>query len=288
MSENLPPELASLPPPQVINEIDFEARLVDFKAILQTAFDDAGIAYNVSALETDPAIILVEVAAYQDILIRQRVNEAIRANLLPFAKGADLDILSQFYDVTRLFQESDALLRKRVVLAIQGRSTGGTVERYKSIALAADARVADVAVYTIDKNPTVHVAIFASDNNGIADAPLLAAVDGSIQAPDKRMVNDIIVVASAAQFSIDVSANITLLPQADALLIADLQSNLQNAWANELGLGRDVTRSWLIAQLQCVGVQKVELSAPLSDVEIPFNQAATLGSVVLEIAGRAY
>lgn len=285
---NLPPELASLPPPQVIDEISYETILASQIAILVSKMAAANVDYDVDALETDPAIIQMEVAAHADMLLRQRTNEAIRSNLLPFASNADLDILAQFYDVSRLDGESDAQLRRRVVLAIQGRSPGGTEARYKFITLSADARVADVAIYTIDKDPTIHAAVFAADNGGIADAALLSAVNAALQTSDVRMVNDIIVVASAAQVSIDVAAKLWLLPQTDAAILSDLEAQLRASWASTLGLGRDVTHSWLSAQLQQSGVQRVELTAPLSDVKMPFNQAAALGDIALEIAGRDF
>lgn len=288
MSETLPSELANLPPPIVINEVDFEVRLTAFKTTLQAGFDAAGITYDVWALETDPAVIMMEVSGFQDIELRQSINEGVRTNLLPFAIGNDLDILAFWYDVSRLSGESDADLRNRIVLAIQGRSTGGTEARYKFIGMSADPRVDDIAVYTIGRDPTIQVAVFAKDNAGIADSALLSAVDTALQAPDVRMVNDIIVVASAAQTTIDVTARFWLLPQADAALIGDLETKLADAWAAELALGRDVTTTWLIAQLQDKGVHRVELVSPADDVSIPFNQAPALGILTLELIGRDF
>lgn len=284
----IPAELASLPPPSIIEPISYEVRLGELRAKLVQIFADAGIDYDVENLETDPAQILQQVSAYQDILLRQRVNEAIKSWFLAYATGGDLDVLAQWYDVARLPGEADDALRRRIVLAIQGRSTGGTEARYRSIALAADVRVSDAAVYTVGRDPTIRVAVFAADNNGVADAALLAKVDAALQAPAVRMVNDTIVVASAAQSVIAVSANVWLLPQAAESTLALMQSNLAAAWARDMLLGRDLTRSWLLAQLQVDGVQRVELVTPAGDVAMPFNQAAALGAVTLVKMGRAY
>lgn len=282
------PELANLPPPSLIDAISYEARLAELRARLVQIFIAAGIDYDVENLETDPAQILQQVSAYQDLLLRQRINEAIRSWFLAYATGGDLDVLAQWYDVARMIGEGDEALRRRVVLAIQGRSTGGTEARYRSIALGADVRVADAAVYTIGRDPTINVAVFATDNNGVANAALLEKVDAALQAPAARMVNDTIVVASAAQQVIAVAANVWLLPQAPESVLAEMQSNLTTAWARDMLLGRDLTRSWLLAQLQVDGVQRVELTGPTNDVVMPFNQAAALGAITLVKMGRAY
>ncbi|WDQ98188.1 baseplate J/gp47 family protein [Devosia sp. J2-20] len=284
----LPPELANLPAPSLVETISYEARLAVLRTRLVEIFTAAGIDYDVQDLETDPAQILLQVSAYQDVLLRQRVNEAIKSWFLAYATGGDLDALAQFYDVVRLASETDDALRRRVVLAIQGRSTGGTKARYRSIALAADVRVADVAVYTVGRDPTINVAVFSTSASGVADAGLVAKVDAALQAPDARMVNDKIVVASAAQQAIAISANIWLLPQAPESTLAAVEAYLRAAWSRDMLLGRDLTRSWLIAQLQRDGVHRVELVAPAADIAIPFNQAGALGAVSLVLQGREY
>lgn len=284
----LPAELANLPLPEVIEQISYEDRYRAFRTQLAAIFAAAGIDYDVDDLETDPAQILLQTSSYSDLLLRQRINEAIRANLLAFANGSDLDHLAQFYDVARLSGEADSALRVRVVLAIRGRSTGGTEPRYRSVALGADARVADAAVYTVGRDPTVHVAIFSTDNAGVADAELIAKVDAALQAPAVRMVNDRIVVAPASRVAMPVTANVWLLPETSAAIVDQMKVKLAAAWAAQMGLGRDVTRSWLIANLMIDGVQKVEILAPAADTVVPFNQAAALGAITLNTIGRAY
>ena len=284
----LPAELANLPLPVIIEQISYEARYAAFRTQLVALFAAAGIDYDVEDLETDPAQILLQTASYSDLMLRQRINEAIRANLLAFANGSDLDHLAQFYDVERLTGEADPALRVRVVLAIRGRSTGGTEPRYRSAALGADPRVADAAVYTVGRDPTVHVAVFSTDNAGVADAELLAKVDAALQAPAVRMVNDRIVVAAASRVAMPVTANVWLLPETSAAIVEQMKAKLTAAWTAQMGLGRDVTRSWLIANLMIDGVQKVEILAPIADAVVPFNQAAALGLITLNTIGRAY
>ncbi|WEK04564.1 MAG: baseplate J/gp47 family protein [Candidatus Devosia phytovorans] len=285
---SLPPELTNLPAPTLVEEISFDALYASRKARLVGIFAAAGIPYDVQDLETDPTQISLQEASFNETLQRQRINEAVRSYFLPFSGGTDLDALAGFYDVVRLVGEDDHRLMLRVVVAIQGRSTGGTVPRYKSIALAADIRVADAAVYTVGRDPTIHVAVFSTASGGVADAALLAKVNAALQAAPIRMVNDTIVVASAAQETIPVTARIWLLPQAPQSAIAAIEANLRTAWARDMLLGRDLTESWLKAQLQRDGVHSVELVTPAANIEIPFNRAAALGAVTLTLEGRSY
>ena len=283
----IPAELASLPAPDIIEAVDYEARLAAFLETLQAQFDAAGLAYDVAALESDPAVILMEVASFQDINLRQRINEAVKANLLAFAEKGDLDHLAAWYDVTRLYSESDTALRARVVLAIKGRSTGGTAPRYKYVALSADVSVADAVVYTVDRDPTVRVAIFVQ-GGGVASDALIAKVDAALQNDAVRMVNDVILVESAVEQVIDVTANIWLKPSASSSLIAEIETGLAAAWAKEVTLGHDITLSWLSAKLHVAGVHKVEIVTPEEDVVVPFNRAPALGVLTLTEAGRGF
>lgn len=284
----LPAELASLPEPSVVDQPNFEARLELFREKLLEAFDAVGFDYDVEDLETDPAQILLQVSAFQDTLLRQRINEAVRSTLLPYAAGPDLDILAQFYDVTRQLGETDDRLRVRVVLAIRGRSTGGTEARYRSIAMGASIRVADVAVYTVGRDPTVRVAVFSTDNAGVADEALVATVDAALQDPAVRMVNDRIVVTPAARQVVNIVADAWVLPQASISVALAMENSLREAWGRQILLGRNVTRSWLVSKLMLDTVHRVEIVQPATDVILPFDQAAALGSVNITLRGRDY
>jgi phage-related baseplate assembly protein len=284
----LPEALAGLPLPGVIQEIDYEARLQLFVDKLVALFDAVGIAYDVQGLEVDPAKILLEAATYADVLLRQRINEAVRANLLAFAYGSDLDHLAAFYDVVRLYQESDERLRDRVILAIQGRSTGGTAPRYKYVAMTSDVRVSDAAVYTVGRDPTIRVAVFSTEPDGVASSALLTVVDAALQDAEVRMVNDRIVVSGAVKHVVNIVANVWLLPGAAPSVATGLEATLRAEWDKVDTLGFDLARSWLTAKLMQQGVQRVEIVAPATDISVPFNEAASLGTITITNMGRGF
>ncbi|WP_029074413.1 baseplate J/gp47 family protein [Kaistia adipata] len=279
-------DLAAFPPPEAIATLDFEALLAAVMADAQARFDAAGIAYDVGSLETDPVKIVAEAAAYRELLLRARINDAVRANLLAFARGADLDHLAAFYDAARLPDEGDDRFRLRTQLIIQGRSTGGTEPRYRAVALGASLRVADAAVYRDGTSPRIQIAVIAADNNGVADAGLLALVAAAVNAPAVRMVNDTIQVIAAVTDTIDVAARIWLLPDASASLVEALVPALRTDWANEGGLGFDLTREWLLSRLMKSGVQRVEIVTPAANVIVPPGRAVALGAIDLALMGR--
>lgn len=91
-------DLSKLPAPKIVEELSFEEIL----AAMRADFEGRCPGWTAAALESDPANKILEVAAYRELLLRQRINEAARACMLAFASGSDLDHLSAFYAVSRL------------------------------------------------------------------------------------------------------------------------------------------------------------------------------------------
>lgn len=284
----LPDELAALPPPELIEELNYETRLALFVTRLVTLMAAADIEYDVDQLEFDPAKILLEVATYVDQNLRQRINEALRSNLLPYAYGADLDLLGNFYDTPRLANETDDTYRRRIVVSIRGRSTGGTEPRYRAVALAADPRVADASVYKIGKSPIVHVAVFSRDAGGVADQALLNAVSAALNAPAVRMVSDEINVHPAIRQTINVVVDAWLLPEASDTLIATMETALRTAWTRDGVMGRDLTPSYIGARMMLDGVQDVRVTTPAVAAVAAFNEVIAIGTVTINNRGRAF
>ncbi|CDZ43098.1 Baseplate assembly protein J [Neorhizobium galegae bv. officinalis] len=289
-------DLTTLSAPTVIEELDNEQIIARQKALFAQLWEVVRVAnplldlppYDVAMLETDPIVIGNEGESYRETLLRARINEAARANLLAFARKGDLDHLAAFYDVLRMLGEEDDRLVARVILAIQGRSTGGTEPRYKFIAMSADLRVQDAIVYTVGRSPLIHVAVFSTAPDGVAPSDLLAIVNAALQNPDVRMVNDTIEVASAVQQVVNLAADIWLLPDADVATVSRAETNLRTTWAAARALGRDLTVSWWTAQLMIPGVHRVAATSPVGDAIAPPASAISIGTVILTNRGRAF
>lgn len=279
-------DLSTYPAPDAIEALAYEAILAEIMADTQSRFDVASIDYDVGGLETDPVKVVDEAVAYRDLILRARVNDAVRSNLLAFATGADLDHLAAFYDASRIPGEDDERFRLRTLLIIQGRSTGGTAPRYRAVALGADLRVADAAVYRVGTSPLIEIAVTATDNDGAADPGLLALVNAAVQNEAVRMVTDTISVVAAVKTVVNVSANIWLLPEASASLLTTIGAAVKADWAVEGGLGFDLTKEWLAARLMRAGVYKVEVLTPDATIVVPPSEALALGTFTLTLAGR--
>jgi phage-related baseplate assembly protein len=281
----LPYDLTVIPPPVVIQPVDFEVKLAALKADLGTRFPAVA---PLLELEGAPVVMLLEAFAFFIMQNEARINDAARANLLAFANAGDLDQLAVFYDVLRMDGEDDERLRKRVVLAIQGRSTGGPAARYRFVAMSANVRASDVAVYRDGLDPTVHVRVYAADNGGIADEDLLEDIRTALNSPEVRLVNDTIEVASAVFLVVNVVANVILLPETPVSVLASMEAALREAWAAETGLGFDFVRNWGEARMMIPGVYTVEIVTPAADVVAPYERALSIGTVTLNYQGRGY
>jgi len=133
--------LSSLPDPQIVEALSFQTIFNELRADFSTRFPQFS-----ALVESDPAIKLLEVAAYRETILRARVNDAFKATLLAFAAGSDLDNLAAFYGLTRIEQETDAELKDRTINRIQGSSTAGGAAWYRYQALTANSGVRDARV----------------------------------------------------------------------------------------------------------------------------------------------
>lgn len=146
-------DLSRLPAPQLVPRLSFEecrdAMIADFRARVPD-FD--------AILASDPAIKVLEAAAYREMLLRAAINDVGRATMLAFAADADLDQLGAFYGLSRLIVvpatehspallESDIEFRARLQLAPEllagpGLTAGG----YRVAVLTMAPTLKDVAV----------------------------------------------------------------------------------------------------------------------------------------------
>jgi len=223
-------DLSLLPVPDVVETLDYEVILAAMKADLAARAPDLAA---VLALESEPLVKLLEVCAYREVLIRARVNDAAQAVTLARATGTDLDNLAALFGVARLVispgnpsavppvaptLESDADLRRRAQLALEGFSTAGPEGAYVFHALSADADVLDVSA-TSPSAGDVLVTVLSRTGSGTAPAPLLATVQAALNADDVRPLCDNVVVQSAAIVSYAITATLYFYPGPDSAVV---------------------------------------------------------------------
>lgn len=288
-------DLSQVPAPDVIETVDFEAILAEMLADLQ-ARDPSFTAL----LESDPAYKILQVAAYRETLLRQRINEAGRAVMLAYATGADLDNLAALLGVTRLVldpgnpealppvpptMESDADFRRRTTLALEGFSTAGPRGAYLFHAISASPSVADAGVDSPAPG-VVRVSVLSRDGDGTASSALLSAVTSALNAESVRPLTDTVQVQTAEIVPYQIQATLYFLSGPDSsVVMARAEAAIADHVASLRKVGRDVTVSGIYAALHQPGVQRVELAQPVASISIASTQAAFCTAITLTDGG---
>lgn len=273
-------DLASLPAPAVIEPLSFEAIFSELQTEFQSRYPD----YS-ALLASDPAVKLLEVAAYREVLLRNRINAAAKASLLAFATGSDLDHLAAFYGVTRLMDETDEGLRLRTRQRIIGFANAGGAAHYRYWALSASPEVADVQVDSPQPG-RVRISVLAKGHAQAVPDAVLEAVRAVVLRDDIQVLTDTVEVVAAELIPVLVQARLWLYPDAPIETTQAVRDGFIAAFNTQAGLGWDLTCSWVIGQLQRPGVHKVQLLAPSADIRVLANQAVRLAQFGVEFAGR--
>jgi phage-related baseplate assembly protein len=163
------PELLQRPSVLETSDTDkiIDDRMLRFK--LRWAEEDPPNAaqYDIAQLEFDPIKILTENAAYFELMLRDRVNQAARAVMLAFSFGTNLDGIASRYPggVPRQPGESDDNYRRRIWLSPNILGPHGTTESYAFYALSA-----------LGANVLRDAAAFTTRGTGIVTIPILVNI----------------------------------------------------------------------------------------------------------------
>lgn len=306
-------DLSRLPAPAVVEALDFETIL----AAMKTDLLSRDPALDASSLESDPSAKILEVCAYRELLLRQRVNDAARAVMLAYSSGADLDHLGAGRETERLDGESDSAFRARIQGAYYRTAAAGPAGAYRQISLAAHASVVDVSVTSLaDGQVTVTVLAWHLVDEGQADATAVAqgraafpgiaapagqvviiapagsapllAVQAALNDEFARPLTDAVVVRPPEVRPFTVESTLVLYPGPDsAPVLAESTGDLAAYLASVRRIGYDVTLAGLLDALVVAGVQNVRLAAPTADLIVgPTQLALCLGVAIQTAEGR--
>mgnify|MGYP001098405934 CR=1 FL=1 len=279
-------DLSQLPAPTVVEVLSYESIFAALLASYVALTEASGQTYT-ALVESDPVYLLLQAAAYRELVWRQRVNDAARAVMVAYAVGSDLDQLAAGFGVKRLqldpgdpshsippTMESDTDLRRRIILAPEGFSVAGPEGAYIYHALSASGDVLDASA-TSPAPCEVVVSVLSRVGNGTADAALVAAVAAVLGADNVRPLTDLVTVQSATVIEYTVEATIYTYAGPDSAVVLAASRARLDAYVEESHrLGRDVTMSGLYSVLHSPGVQRVELTAPVADIVVDRTQAA--------------
>ncbi|PLR40924.1 baseplate assembly protein [Chimaeribacter californicus] len=295
-------DLSLLPAPDVVEPLDYETLFEARKTALISLFpmeQQEAVARTLS-LESEPLVKLVQENVYRELILRQRVNDAVRAVMVAYANGSDLDQLAAYTNVQRLVlepanpaavppkaavMESDSDFRLRIPQAFEGLSVAGPSGAYEYHARSADGRVADASA--ISPAPAeVTVTVLSREADGHASDELLAIVREALNDEDVRPVADRVTVQSAIIVPYQIEAVLYLLPTPEAEPIrAASQQQLESYINDQRRLGRDIRLSAIYAALHVEGVQRVELASPVADIVLDKTQASLCTAYSLTVGG---
>ncbi|MGE4431897.1 MAG: baseplate J/gp47 family protein [Sphingobium sp.] len=288
-------DLSQIPAPDIIEPLDYEAVYAEMLAKLREFIPDFD-----DSLESDPAVRVLQVAAYFRLLDRQRVNDAGRAAMLAYAKGNDLDNLGALVGVARLtltpadeengtpaVMEDDEDFRRRITLAPEGYSVAGPRGAYIFYALSAASDVADASA--ISPAPTeVEVYVLSRTGTGAASPELLATVEAALSGEDVRPIGDQVTIHSASIVNYAIVASLPTFAGPDKdVVLAEAQARIDSWVAANRKLGRNINRAAICAALFPGGVENVLLTSPAADIPIDDTQAGNCTGITLTWGGVA-
>ncbi len=289
-------DLSRLPAPSVVEALNFETIYADMLASLLVLVPDFD-----ATVESDPAVKILQVAAYRELLLRARINDAARQVMVAFATDTNLDQLAALFGVTRLLitpavpadgiaavYESDDDLRSRVVIAPEALSVAGPEGAYIFHARSASGDVLDASA-TSPSPGNVLVTILSRAVGGVASPALIATVLAYLSSETRRPMTDNVTVQSATIVPFVVTATLKTFSGPDSgIVLAASRARLDDYLARSYRLGRDITRAGIIAALGGVeGIQNVILTAPAADIVLDRTQAGLCTAITITHGGIA-
>lgn len=251
----------------IIESLSYEEILAEIKS---------KIPVEITLLESDPASKILEIVAFREMLLRECINTAAKANLLSFAGGLDLDYLAEFYGVARQESETDETFRARVKARIAAFSTAGTKEHYRFHALSSSTNVKD-ALASSPGNGLVKISILSTSEDGRATPELLETVRSYINRDDVKMLTDTVEVVGCTIIPLDIKIEIRTN---NSFVLNSIRSNFINKFNTMKNLGWSPSISWIIANIFTDDVTHIKVITPSEDVQIASDECVSLNSLL--------
>ena len=272
--------LANLPLPASISSVDYEANFTALLANFKLRLPE----YD-AFLESDPVIKILETCAYLLTLKDQARNDQIKAVLIAFAKGNDLDNLGALLAEARQADEEDDRFRIRILTALDKASTAGAAEAYEALSLEADARVADVKAYDDISQPAKAFVTIQSNvsDNGEADSPLITAVTDYLNHEDRKPLGAQVIVNSVQALNYAIVAVVKFDISADIETVKMHMIEAINALVKQKHkINAEIALSEIYARLNIEGVTVVEeLNEPKANLKAGKHQAPFCTSITI-------
>jgi phage-related baseplate assembly protein len=254
-------DLSRIAPPDALERLSFEQIRGEMLAALSPTLG--------ALAPTHPIHQAVEVFAYRELYLRARINDAVKAALLPTSWGTNLDNIGARDETERRVLapgdpsavpprlpvlEDDDAFRLRIVEA--ARAIGaGVVEAYESAARAAHIAIEDVLAERAGPAQARIWVLPSSDD--AADDQIVAAVLAAIE--PVRVLTDEVVISLASSAARGVVATLYTAPGPDRQVVLAESQRRVEAWVKSVRrIGRPVFGTELSAAATVPGVVRVE------------------------------
>jgi phage-related baseplate assembly protein len=269
-------DLSRLPAPEIIEQLNYEDYVARYKADLLSKNSALAAALN---LEQSPTNLILEAQAYGELIVRGRINAAVRAVLAPLAKGTDLDNVVARVNIQRLVvtpasgttaavYETDDQLLRRYLLAFD-QPSAGSADRYRFEAYTTLTTLQDVAINgraVHGRNGDVDVVVAGPNGDAITTTQLKAIRDACTATDVKPEATNLTVVqATRRTYSVNVNLLVPKGPD-PALVASDAQTKIQAAISNRLLIGAEVPLWALAGAAYGPNIIRVTPTSPNADI----------------------
>jgi len=282
-------DLSGVPVPDFVEEISYdEIRSAAIAKLVELQPD-----YIV--LESDPAIKVIEAFCYREMLLRQRINDAARGNIITLSKARDLEAIGAFAGVAPLEGEEEGRFRTRVQQGFTRLAAAGPRGAYRAYVMGLSTAIIDCGIHSPSPGEVVVTLLACQDveeataqETSIGTAlfeqkqaaklgkkrilcrsgsQIIARTRDLLNEDDIRPLTDQVTVRPANIIAYDVQAKLVIYPGPDVNLVLAQAKQRLNAYLRSLRkVGYDATRSGLISALSTGGVQNVILTNPQNDI----------------------
>ncbi|MGA1531699.1 MAG: baseplate assembly protein, partial [Aquiluna sp.] len=171
--------------------------------------------------------------------------------------------------------EADDPYRERIKLAPSQFSVAGPADAYKFHTLSVSQTIIDASVVmplnAAGGKLRIYVDVYPLTSTGLPSAELITAVQTALDNNQIRPLCDIVTVKTPTSTGFTINADITILDEADAALIATQIDAAITAYIadRESELGQDIITSQIVGVITGVpGVYDVTLNSPASDIVV--------------------
>jgi len=260
-------------------------------------------------VESDPAIKVIEAFCYREMLLRQRINDAVRGNTITLAKGRDLEIIGAFANVAPLEGEDEARFRSRVQQGFAQLAAAGPRGAYRVHVMGLSTDIIDVGIHSpapgevvvtllafedVEEATSSEIAIGTAlfeqprDKKRIlcrSGSEIIARTRDLLNEDDIRPLTDQVTVRPTNVVDYEIKAKLVIYPGPDVnLVLSQAKERLGEYLRSIRKVGYDATRSGLISALSAGGVQNVTLTSPTSDVVCGHYDIAVALNVQVEVS----